>query len=224
MTVKQNQFKRKSIPQYDDDRRSIVGWCWERKEIENYLIDPLVVERALAKKKYFAIDDYRNALTRAVESLRFYTAARTALSCFQFSNRLGRQNDCPPFKSYSFPEQFHDKSYCLGKLSETVQRDAGKRAVSEADVTQKFHRLVGTLDQEGERYNYPLVYHSGKDLLLAMKKTYLDQCMPSQQNSVEFFLERIITAIERDRKPWNWLPEWSYLRQALSTSVVADSS
>ena len=24
-----------------------IGWCWARKEIENYLIDPVVVARAL---------------------------------------------------------------------------------------------------------------------------------------------------------------------------------
>lgn len=38
-----------------------VGWSWERKEIENYLIDPEVVSHALGSKAP-PIQDYRTAL------------------------------------------------------------------------------------------------------------------------------------------------------------------
>src|SRR5262245_8301120 len=57
-----------------------LGWYWERATIENYLIDPIVVDRALGSKAPL-LDDYRTALQEAAASIADYTAARTALSC-----------------------------------------------------------------------------------------------------------------------------------------------
>jgi hypothetical protein len=33
------------------DNGQWVGWLWERKEIENYLLDPIIIEYSLRKKK-----------------------------------------------------------------------------------------------------------------------------------------------------------------------------
>ena len=64
----------------DNDKTILLGWYWERTEIENYLIDPHVVEKALSSKVTLSIQDYQSALAASAESLTYYTAARLALS------------------------------------------------------------------------------------------------------------------------------------------------
>jgi hypothetical protein len=56
-----------------------LGWSWARTEIENYLIDPEVVARALGPKAP-PPDRYREILDGAARDISDYTAARVALS------------------------------------------------------------------------------------------------------------------------------------------------
>ena len=45
---------------------TLFGWRWERKEIENYLIDPVVVDLALNRPNHAVpIHDYQSALGAA---------------------------------------------------------------------------------------------------------------------------------------------------------------
>ena len=57
----------------------ILGWRWERTEIENYLIDPAVVAKALGMSAPQPAS-YTAALEAARDRLVFYQAARAALS------------------------------------------------------------------------------------------------------------------------------------------------
>lgn len=64
----------------------VLGWRWERKEIENYLIDPVVVAKALGIAAPQLVN-YKSALEAARDRLMYYQAARAALSerCRRFS-------------------------------------------------------------------------------------------------------------------------------------------
>jgi hypothetical protein len=63
-----------------------LGWYWERKEIENYMIDPEVVKFVLGNKAP-PIDKYKTALDKSARKIASYTAARIALSCVSYPNQ-----------------------------------------------------------------------------------------------------------------------------------------
>ena len=63
----------------DAGKQIFLGWYWERKEIENYLIDPKIVKRSLGDNAPPA-SDYRIALQQSGEKIAAYTAARITLS------------------------------------------------------------------------------------------------------------------------------------------------
>lgn len=56
-----------------------LGWRWERKEIENYLIDPAIVERTIKAERLTPVH-YCEMLERAAGRVAIYEAARTALA------------------------------------------------------------------------------------------------------------------------------------------------
>lgn len=199
------------IPLFQDETQ--VGWSWERKEIENYLLDPSIVNRTWIPKGRFSFDDYQQALNGAVERLRFYTAARTALSCCGFSNRWGVSTGNVFAADYKFPEAL-DRSACEAKIAEIVNRGKGDRLITSQDVLEKFEDLLLQFRPGGERLAAPLVYFSGKDLLCAMRVSFREWGF-NAQNPIEPFLERIISQLERDKAIWNWLPEWDVLRKLL---------
>lgn len=74
--------------------------------------------------------------------------------------------------------------------------------------------------REGEsRFADYLRYFAGKDLLYAMRDQLRDLGFesPSSENSSpeEVFIERIVSRMERSDNVWEWLPEWTTLRQLI---------
>ena len=199
-----------------------VGWSWERKEIENYLLDPVIVAKTCIPKYDFTIEEYQRALQQAAERLKFYTAARTALSCTGFKNRWGTSIKNVFSANYSFPGSL-DRQACLTKIEEIVNQGKGDRVITAADVMQKFEGLVPQFNASGHRQSHPLVYHSGKDLLLAMKPN-LDSWLPNPQTLIQTFTERIVKQLERAEEVWTWLPEWTVLRKLLEDTDFSNGS
>lgn len=102
----------------------LLGWYWERKEIENYLVDPAVVSKALGNKMP---KNYLIFLEQARDKIWRYQAARTALShCYKyfqaleisFGKKRGKEN-------YPFPESFTDAA-CRQGIKETVDSHLSK--------------------------------------------------------------------------------------------------
>jgi hypothetical protein len=58
---------------------TLLGWRWNRKEIENYLVDPEVVTKAIQLTPEQKTN-YTKALEQARDFIAVYQAARTALS------------------------------------------------------------------------------------------------------------------------------------------------
>jgi len=51
-----------------------LGWFWERKEIENYLVDPDIVGKVFAQHSEISV--YQSALEEARDKIAVYQAAR----------------------------------------------------------------------------------------------------------------------------------------------------
>lgn len=103
-------------------RTERVGWSWARKELENYLIDPAVVMRALGPKAP-PREKYTEILDRAAAEVSDYTAARTALSLCRLSvkqlpNRWGTPRGSD---KHLFPDSL-TKSACRTQIKRIVAR------------------------------------------------------------------------------------------------------
>lgn len=184
-----------------------IGWTWERKEIENYLIDPDVIAQVFAKRKeQQALKDYRDLLEQAADRIAYYTAARTALSLSRkmpppLTNQWGTKT-----QGWMFPSTL-DKDSCRQEIQSIVnayQIPAGKNALD------LFETLCDTCTQGGVRRQDFLTYFAGKDLLAAMSDT-----LEQRGIKAHTIPEIVIKAMEREPAPWTWLPEWQALRDEL---------
>ena len=210
----ESEIAQQPIPLFDSNIH--IGWSWERKEIENYLLDPAIVAKTCIPKYEFTLGDYQRVLQQAADSLKFYTAARTALSCSGFTNRWGTSVGNIFSANYSFPGNL-SRQACLTKIEEIVNQRKGDRIITAAAVVEKFENLVPQFSPSGYRRSHPLVYHSGKDLLFAMKP-HLDSWLPNPQKSIQTFTERTVNQLERAENVWTWLPKWSILRKLLQNT------
>ncbi|MDJ0797407.1 MAG: hypothetical protein QNJ51_11350 [Calothrix sp. MO_167.B12] len=203
-------------PQPKFDGNSIkVGWTWERKEIENYLLDPEVVQQALGRKAP-PMDKYRSALRKAAEEISTYTAARTALSCYGFKNFWGEEVKLVN-TSHLFPRRL-GKDACEQNIREIVNKYKGDRIVTPENVLEKFQELLPLFRSDGFRLENFLSFFAGKDLLYMMTEKLREFGFESSDPTItpsEKFIERIIKCMERAEEVWTWLPEWARLRELI---------
>lgn len=193
-----------------DEGRVWLGWHWERKELENYLIDPSVVARALGLRAP-NLEDYRAILQAAATTVADYTAARTALSLsrprfFPLDNSWGtRQN----LEGHRFPNNFSEGD-CRQGIQKVLQSHEQSQIPSAENVLSEFDRLLPICRPGGVRYEHFVTFFAGKDLLLVMQPALLQFGFESPRQ----FRERIIKGIEESSENvWTWLPEWNQLRQ-----------
>ncbi|NER25226.1 MAG: DUF4435 domain-containing protein [Symploca sp. SIO1B1] len=195
-----------------DYEQEWVGWTWARKEIENYLIDPEVVQKALEKKAPNR-DEYQKVLDNAAKNIATYSAARTALACENFKNFWGNEVRT----GHCFPPKL-GKDYCQKRIAEIVRENSKYRLVSEQDIQNKFSNLLPQFRPDGSRFKDYLKYFAGKDLLYAMREQLCALGFEDSSNKYkpeQVFVERIVNRIERIDKVWEWLPEWTTLHQLI---------
>lgn|GEM_PF-547166 len=205
-----------------------LGWIWERKEIENYLIDPEVVRRALRQEAHQA-NEYRKALEDSANKIHAYTAARIALSLYFKKlptlpqNYWGEPRN--ETNTYFFPK---DKSLkqadCSSKLKKIITEYARKidppeisdPKKSQSNILNIFNTVLPTCQPSGNRFkdqNY-LTFFAGKDLLYGMR----DQLKSFKFSSPDNFCEKILKGIEETEEDvWLWLPEWQRLRELIAS-------
>jgi hypothetical protein len=70
-----------------------VGWHWCRHEIENYLLEPAIVQRAMSANQ----DNYKRQLQQIAKYIRAYEAARWSIG-------IARKNLPPHYKLQTRPE------------------------------------------------------------------------------------------------------------------------
>jgi hypothetical protein len=190
-------------------RTERIGWIWARKEIENYLIDPEVVARALGPGAP-PPDRYRDALDRAAAEISDYTAARIALSQFRptvrpLTNQWGRRRGRD---RYHFPDDL-SRMGCRKSIRGLVRRQAQGTLPEPKRVLAAFYSLIPLHQTAGLRRAHYLHTYAGKDLLIQMD---------SDLRRLGFgdftdFRERILAGIRFTTDDIaNWLPEWAALR------------
>lgn len=187
-----------------------VGWSWERKEIENYLIDPEVVSRALGPKAP-PIEDYRAALEESAKNIADYAAARIALS-------LSRQpllplNNCwgNIGGQHPFPDRLAESDCRIG-ITDIVRQYEQAQIIREDDVLNSFDQLLPVCRVGGNRFQSFLTFFSGKDLLCGMRAALIGWGL----GEPFVFRERIVKGIENSTENVSsWIPEWNQLKQVV---------
>lgn len=187
-----------------------LGWRWQRKEIENYLIDPVLVKRALGVMP----DDYEAALSAAAERIATYQAARIALTLNRprftpLPNSFGKAHGR---HRHPMPENF-TRENCLSEVQQLVKDWNTGRTINEEGIEAAFTTAEEECSPEGVRRRNFLVSFAGKDLLCSMN----DHLKEKGFNSSAVFIERVLTKLEESTEVWEWLPEWKTLRK-----IVAD--
>lgn len=192
-----------------------IGWTWERKEIENYMIDPEVVKRTL-KFEDSQAGDYQKALNESAKRIADYTAARTTLSLSEIRspsiiNCWGEKRE----DNYHFPK---DKGLkledCRSKLGSIISRYQKIPGPEETDkMWECFDRLRKECNPGGCRFKYFMTFFAGKDLLYGMR----DKLKKFGFDTPRKFCEKILRGMENSSEDvWKWLPEWSELHEIVS--------
>ena len=187
-----------------------LGWRWERKEIENYLLDPQVVCQAIPN---FPLSDaeYVHALRTAAQGLAVYTAARTALSIIRprFEPLDNGWGDERGKAKHIFPQDLSQEA-CRAGILHSIQTHAQNQMVSEERAIQQFESCLPECQPGGQRFEHYLTFFAGKDLFCALDS----QVRSWGYASYSVFKEKILKGIEEAQSDvWNWLPEWRNLRQ-----------
>ena len=191
-----------------------LGWSWARKEIENYLIDPGAVARALGTKAPRP-DVYREILDRAARNISDYTAARPALSLCrltfrQLQNKWGTRRG---HDRHLFPENL-TRSACRTEIKRIVKRQTQGTLPEPKTVVMEFKKQLPHHAATGLRRARYLHTYAGKDLLIQMDGDF------KQLGFGDFgdFRERILIGI-RDTPDdiATWLAEWDSLRTEIQT-------
>lgn len=193
-----------------DAGKTKLGWRWERKEIENYLIDPVVVAHALGSSAPNPAE-YHASLQAAADAVADYTAARIALSLNRprFTPLANSWGDESNLDGHRFPAQFTEED-CRHQIPALLQNHAQTQIPPPQDILRDYDRLLVACRVGGVRYQNFLTFFAGKDLLLGMQ-TALTR---SGLGTARQFRERIIKGIEESSEEvWTWLPEWTQLRK-----------
>lgn len=192
------------------DHQTWFGWRWERNEIENYLLDPDIVSKALSNSS-LNMSDYQNALEQARDKISIYQASRIALSISRKRfNPLASSFGTPKGKNeqHLFPDRL-DEPACIEGIKNAIQDHQQNQIVSENDVIQAFERYKPDCLAGGDRYQHYLVAFSGKDLLWSMNEWF-------EQNNIIgawAFREKVIKGIQNSTDDVAlWLNEWEILR------------
>jgi hypothetical protein len=192
----------------NNDGQILFGWRWERCEIENYLIDSRVVQRAIPSR-FPGVNEYTQALNSAVSRISTYSAARTALSISRrrftpLKNCWGRESNL----NHQFPDNTTDQD-CIAGITTALSEYQDCVGVSNDEVAHQFENQRPFFSPGGIKHDHYLNYYSGKDLMISMTPD-LNQW---EFASPKVFREAVLSGIERSSEDvWQWLPEWENLR------------
>lgn len=178
-----------------------LGWLWRRKEIENYLVDPAVLTRALRWSADQAAA-YTTVLAGVFAALGPMTAARMALTV------------CAPYVEPFDTSMPHETD--LERLSDALRERVAERnrraCVDVPRLLATFGRLVPECGPEGRFLGHALDAFSGRDVLARLVQT---AGSPRELKDRDTLVERVVDALEHDAAPQQWLPEWASLHAAI---------
>ncbi len=193
----------------------VLGWHWRRHEIENYLLDPVLVQAALPQWK---IDGYRAALSDAADAIREYQAARWAVGC-------ARRSLPPHYELRTRPDDVTDHEYRLpAALDLAASRDwalktAAAHGASIAGALAA-EAVAKTCDDFAARFTDGfcrslgdvLVWFSGKDLIAGLGPWLASKGLSGAGSFLYVLREWIRANPDRAR---DLLPEWAFFVNAV---------
>lgn len=205
-----------------NNKRMLLGWYWERKEIENYLIDPEVVKHALGSKAP-PLSEYKAVLQKSASMIANYTAARMALSSISYPNPHFNYWGDERELGYFFPKDKGLKEpESRSQITRILTDKKKEMADSKIDVLEKFDQFLENCKPSGKCFEHYLTFFAGKDLLYMMRhQLKLFGFKDSQQPACYTFRDAIIRGIRYSPEDvWTWLPEWQKLRELLGSTVL----
>lgn len=198
-------------PRFWEAQGALLGWQWARKEVENYLLDPAVVERVMAlkppKRYVFVPSHYRACLERARDVLAPYQAARIALSLSRPGPIRGLENTIEPT-----PRRTSD---CRAGIRRRVSEHKAVSAAPAKAVLEHFETLRVECGPGGWRHADFLTCFAGKDL-----EAELGRIEPSFSGLCLQVLLRLEVLSDAGLVPNlpGWLPEWADLATAVANA------
>lgn len=180
---------------------AMLGWMWQRKEVENYFIDPDVLQRALrwdAAKR----TAYVTQLERLLDALGHATAARIALTAC--APRKLRLDTAVPLDATEDKLREH-----LRERARVYNDGAG---LDVAKLIEAFERHAPECLPGGRFRARALEVFAGKDVFARLQNTSGFAAELKNKPRLE---ETILDALLRDEAPHEWLPEWTALRAAV---------
>ncbi|MCL4219038.1 MAG: hypothetical protein KJ052_18810 [Candidatus Hydrogenedentes bacterium] len=193
---------------------SILGWRWARHEIENYMLEPALVENCLG----ITDDSYRHEVSEAAKRISHYEAARWTIG--------QARSELPPIvkfqtrpddsgrKEFYVPENLDKASMAewatrhaaafLEKVSQRLDKEFVKNTFGE--FTERF--ADGLLDDSRN----VLLWFSGKDLMAAISQWFEDNGIGSPR---EFRSRMRNWMSENTQVVLTEFPEWRKLMEAV---------
>jgi hypothetical protein len=195
----------------DKQNNNIIGWYWERVELENYLLDPVVVTKALGRR--ISVPYYREMLEESANMISMYAAARRAVSRSlpePFPSHVQKKWGQKAGNNHFFPIEL-DENGCRDYIRETASQHRQAHELFEEKVFVEYDSLLPSFRPDGEAFTHFLTYYAGKDLLWGM----YDKLQLMGYDNPTAFLEAVMSGIDNsDDDIWTWLPEWTALREA----------
>jgi hypothetical protein len=196
------------------DAGGVLGWRWSRHELENYLLEPRLVEAATG---WDAADFARELLT-AARHLQHYTTARWAVGIARRS--LPPFNDLPT-RPAELTNEIKLPADCSQAACVTWAMrhvEAFRRQVEatldvasiQASLAEHAQRLAGLMTT-----SEVLIWYSGKDLLAALAPLIATR----PEDNPKAFLRQLSRWVrDRPQEAVALFPEWQALLAALATA------
>jgi hypothetical protein len=193
---------------------SILGYRWQRTELENYLLEPPVVAAALG----LDLTEFSVEIAKAASTLLVYTAARWTLGQLRARTRSITNINTRPGslsgKVFPLPASFAESDVI--RWLETMVSDvttAVAREFNVAAVKQHFESYKVVI--AGKSGPDLLVWYSGKDLFGVLAAYFKTRGIDNSSDA----MERVVAWLETPggvAEAMNLLPEWRSLGSVLA--------
>jgi len=191
-----------------EDAGTPFGWRWCRHEIENYLVEPLVVNEAMS----WPIDEIEQAIREVAREIRIYEAARWSVGTVRRALPPHYEMKTRPdyLNEIALPEAM-DREAVSEWASTTIEehRERIDKATDADDFRRSFEAFVSHFnDAFIEDVSNVLLWFSGKDILAGMADWLITKTFP---NPGSFRASLRDWIIENPERATELLPEWNNL-------------
>ncbi len=189
------------------------GWRWERKEIENYLVDLDIVCKTLPNG-LIEEKKYRKALEKTRDKISAYQAARTALNACRRRFKPLESSfgvPCGRKEKHSFPIKLDEKS-CIEGIKQNIDAYENSQIVTYKEAENLYSKYLPECKSGGKRYDDYLYCFAGKDLLWGMNE-WLENNL---DDDAWAFREKVLKGIEKSTEDVSgWTPSWKNLLEEI---------